>query len=156
MHSLLVSMRAGDGTPRRRGRTAAALLVATAALAACALPSGAPPDGAILSRLPAGTPGAAATQAAVPPPDASEQARRYDQIDRQALQDSENAIRADAAARAASAMAAQSSLYYGVGYGGYGWGGPAYYGYGWGPGWYGRGRWGGPRSGVFIGQSWGW
>ncbi|MGI4855916.1 MAG: hypothetical protein ACRYHA_03120 [Janthinobacterium lividum] len=137
------------------------MIVAAVALTACAQPPIAP-DGTILSRLPPGAPGAAAPVATTPPPDADEQARRYNQIDRQALKDSESAIRADETARA---LAAQSSVSLGYGYGGYGWGGPAYYGPGWyggwyGGGWYGRGGygrgWGGPRSGVFIGQSWGW
>ncbi|MCY0387876.1 hypothetical protein OVY01_11640 [Robbsia sp. Bb-Pol-6] len=170
MTPVLAAMRATSRTGSRL-RTAAFALTVLAGLAGCAAPPLAP-DGTILSRLPADAPGAAASSAIAPLPDADEQARRYDQIDRQALQDSENAIRADAAARAASALAAQSPLYYGDGYGGYGWTGPAFYGWGgpafycWGgPGWYGYGYgygpsgygggWRGPRSGVFIGRRWG-
>ena len=135
-----------------RGRAAIALAPALL-LAACA---GAPshpaayvPDGTILSRLPPGSPGAA-TYTPEHPLTAEEKARRYNQIDRQALQEQEQSIAAARAAAIAAAAAPRYYDYYGPSY-------PAYYGGGYGG--YGRyGGWGYPRSGwsVGVGSNWGW
>lgn len=144
---------------RRPQWTVAAALMLTTLLSACV--TNAPPDGTILSRLPAGSPGAAPL---APPPAANtnppstpqaqqSQMERYNATDRQVLRDQEQAIRDEAALAQAEASA---PVYYGSTWGpaygwyGPGWYAPAWYGPAWGGGWYGR------RSGVYIGGSWGW
>lgn len=95
------------------------------------------PAGTILSRLPPGTPGAA-TFTPEREPSAEEKARRYDELDRQALREQDEVFRAEEAAAIAAAAARRNNVYatpYYGGYGGYGgwngWGG----GNGWGWGW---------------------
>jgi hypothetical protein len=124
-------------------------------LAACAgapsRPAGTVADGTILSRLPPGAPGSI-VYAPERPLSPEEKARRYNQIDRQALQEQEDAIAAARAAAIAAAAAPRYYDYYGPAY-------PAYYGgYGRYPGYDGYNGWGYPRSGwsVGVGSGWGW
>lgn len=79
--------------------------------------------------------------------------KRYDETDRQVLRDQEQALRDEAALQQAQASA---PVYYGTAWGpGYGWYGPGWYAPAWyGPAW--GGWYGGRRSGVYIGGSWGW
>ncbi|WP_347554026.1 hypothetical protein [Robbsia sp. KACC 23696] len=125
------------------------VLPAALLLGACATQTVGPaaPPGTVLSRLPAGTPGAATPTPDTEPSEA-EKADRYNQIDRQALREQEQSIDIE---RAAAAAVAAAPRYYGAPDPWY----PSYYG---GYDRYGRGGWGYPRSGwsVGVGNGWGW
>jgi len=102
----------------------------TLALAGCAVP---PPSSTILSRLP--EPGASGGQ---PHTLSSAERKRYDEIDRQVLRDQNDAMAAEAAARAWAYYAPPPVTVYGGYYGGgWGnrWGTGIGYGYGY-PGWW--------------------
>ncbi|MGN7983174.1 hypothetical protein [Burkholderia sp. 22313] len=102
----------------------------TLALAGCAAP---PPSSTILSRLP--EPGASGGQ---PHTLSGAERKRYDEIDRQVLRDQNDAMAAEAAARAWSYYAPPPVTVYGGYYGGgWGnrWGTGIGYGYGY-PGWW--------------------
>ncbi|WP_323120677.1 hypothetical protein [Burkholderia alba] len=94
----------------------AAVLAGTFALAGCAVE----PSATILSRLPDNQPGAAGPVHTLTP----DERKRYDTIDRQVLSEQNQAIAAEAAARAWSYSAPPPITYYG-----------GYYGGGWGNGW---------------------
>ncbi|OXH87623.1 hypothetical protein CA831_20255, partial [Burkholderia multivorans] len=98
----------------------------TLAVAGCAVQ----PSSTILSRLP--EPGASSGQ---PPVLSAAERKRYDEIDKQVLRDQNNAMAAEAAARAWSYYAAPPVTVYGGYYGGWGnrWGTGISYGY---PGWW--------------------
>ncbi|WP_175689012.1 hypothetical protein [Burkholderia anthina] len=98
------------------------------ALAGCAVE----PTSTILSRLP--EPGASGGQ---PPALSSAERKRYDEIDKQVLRDQNNAMAAEAAARAWAYYAPPPVTVYGGYYGGWGnrWGTGIGYGYGY-PGWW--------------------
>ncbi|MBR8334789.1 hypothetical protein KDW69_24370 [Burkholderia ambifaria] len=102
----------------------------TLALAGCAVQ---PPSSTILSRLPEPAP-----SGGQPPALSSAERKRYDEIDRQVLREQNDAMAAEAAARAWAYYAPPPVTVYGGYYGGYGgwgnrWGTGISYGY---PGWW--------------------
>ncbi|RQS53665.1 hypothetical protein DIE16_19620 [Burkholderia sp. Bp9090] len=108
----------------------AGVAAGTLALAGCAVQ---PPTSTILSRLP--EPGASGGR---PPALSSAERKRYDEIDRQVLREQNDAMAAEAAARAWSYYSPPPVTVYGGYYGGgWGnrWGTGIGYGYGY-PGWW--------------------
>ncbi len=109
----------------RRTAPLVATLAVTFALAGCAVE----PPSTLLSRLPDGQPGAAGPAHPLTP----DERKRFDAIDQQVLDEQNQAIAADAAARAWSYYAPPPVTYYGGYYGRGGWGSGIGYSY---PGWW--------------------